>query len=92
MQKNIELKQFVLCSYDIAKVTQKTKVKLLRKLYGYKNKKKKTYHHEGLTQTHQAEKINSGVLLIPAEKAHFFSTLFQQHHIPFTLKEVFIQP
>ena len=91
MQEQHNLKEFLLFSYTLSSLAQKEKVKALRDLQGYKNKKQKVYEHAGLIQQHEAEKIGSNALLVPAQKAMLFSKFFDDHKIPYTYKEVFMK-
>ena len=53
----------IIIQYEINKLKQKNKMKIIRELFGYKIKKnKKIYEKEGLIKRLKAEKINSGIL------------------------------
>ena len=91
MHPQDEPSEFYLFSYSFSSFSQKNKVKLMRTLLGYKNKKQKLYTHEGLIQQFKAEKIGQNVILIEAKKAAHFSAFFEKNKIPYSLKEVLIK-
>jgi hypothetical protein len=91
MHPQEEAEEFYLFLYSFSAFSQKTKVKLMRSLLGYKNKKQKLYVHEGLLQLHDAEKLGQNVILIKAKKAAHFSSFFEKNKIPYTFKEVLIK-
>ncbi|MBI2138755.1 hypothetical protein HYU13_04150 [Candidatus Woesearchaeota archaeon] len=86
-----ELSHYYLFSYSLASLQQKAKVKVIRHLLGYKNKKGKLYEHKGIVQEHDAVKIAQNVLLVPAEQGVYFSQFFAQNKIPYELKEVWMK-
>mgnify|MGYP001560275073 CR=1 FL=1 len=91
MQKIPDLKHFYLFTYSLSPLAQKAKVKTVRELLGYKNKKQKLYEHDGLLQEHSGEKIAQNVMLIPAEKAVPFVDYFRENKIPYAFKEVWMK-
>jgi len=57
-------KHLVLIKYDISKLNQKNKMRIIRKLFGYSLKKeKKKYIQQGILQRLEAEKISNGILV-----------------------------
>ena len=77
-----DLKHHMLIFYTLKYLPQKNKVKVLRKLKGYKEKKHgKEYSHQGLVQKLNAEKLGSNVILVPihnyAQFQNFFSHLIE---------------
>jgi len=91
MPKEPGMKDCILLTYSLAKLSQKDKVRVLRELLGYSNKKEKTYHHKGLIGAHQAEKIAQNVLLVPSLKAAHFISFFEQNKVAYTFREVQIK-
>ena len=91
MQLQPQLREFFLFSYTLSSLDQKTKVKALRALQGYKNKKQKLYEHSGLLQQHAAEKIGTNALLVDAKKAIIFTKFFEDYKIQYDYKEVLMQ-
>ncbi|MBI2139430.1 hypothetical protein HYU14_00785 [Candidatus Woesearchaeota archaeon] len=91
MQEEPHLKHFYLFTYSLAPLSQKAKVKAIRGLLGYKNKKQKLYEHDGLLQEHSGEKIAQNVLLLPAEKAVPFVDYFRENKIPYSFKELWMK-
>ena len=65
MQKE-GLNYYMLISYTLKFLPQKEKVKVLRELQGYSERKKgKGYAHKGLVHKLNAEKLGSNVILVP---------------------------
>ena len=65
---------------------------MLRDLLGYTNKKEKTYHHQGLIEAHQAEKLAQNVLLVLSAKAAHFISFFERNKVPYEFREVQVKP
>ncbi|MFH1641900.1 MAG: hypothetical protein ABIC04_03290 [Nanoarchaeota archaeon] len=84
-----KLKHYVLISYSLAKLSQKEKVKHIRKLFGYKNIKSKTYTHKGLIDETNAKKIAQNVILVPFENSIVISNFFKD--IDTEVKEVWLK-
>ena len=60
LEKN---KHLVLINYNLSKLSQKNKMQVIRKLFGYRLKKgKKEYIQKGLLQRLDAEKISNGII------------------------------
>ncbi|MDA1196965.1 MAG: hypothetical protein O2779_03315 [Nanoarchaeota archaeon] len=91
MQIQEQLKDFFLFTYTLSSLQQKVKVKALRELQGYKNKKQKVYEHTGLIQQHAAEKIGTNALLVGAKKAIIFTKFFEDYKIHYEYKEVLMK-
>ena len=91
MQKE-ELKHGMLILYTLRYLPQKEKVKVLRELNGYKEKKQgKEYEHNGLVQKTKAEKLGSNVILIPISSFAEFQNFFSKNNIGIRIKEVWIK-
>ncbi|MBI2576876.1 hypothetical protein HYV84_06675 [Candidatus Woesearchaeota archaeon] len=88
MPKEPGMKDCILLTYSLAKLSQKEKVRILRELLGYSNRKEKVYHHEGLIEAHHAEKIAQNVLLVPSLKAARFISFFGQNKVAYEFREV----
>src|SRR3989344_3520979 len=57
-------KHLVLIQYDLSKLSQKNKMQLIRKLFGYTLKKgKKVYANQGIIQKLKAEKLSNAILI-----------------------------
>ncbi|MBI2545802.1 hypothetical protein HYV81_01340 [Candidatus Woesearchaeota archaeon] len=90
--KQQELRHFMLFTYSLSSKPQKDKVKILRELLGYREKKGKAeYRHEGMLQKNYSQKLGSNVLLVPAGFAMYFSNYFNQHKVPFEVREVWMK-
>lgn len=84
-------KQSILIEYDISKLKQKDKMKILRKLYGYNLiKGKKVYTQEGLISKSKAEKLNNS-LIISLENYKPLVVLLKEHKIPIRLRNVWVE-
>ncbi len=78
LMKKEELNQHMLILYTLKSLLQKEKVRVLRGLQGYSEKKRgKAYEHKGMVQKLEAEKLGSNVILVSvnnfAEFQNFFS-------------------
>ncbi len=81
-------KNFVLIEYDLSKTKQKNKMKILRKLYGYKLKKgNKTYEQKGIIDEFKAEKLLNS-LLIPLTNYKKAINLFRDNKIPIKIRRI----
>lgn len=90
MEKN--LRHFALFVYSLREFSQKQKVKIIRELFGYKEKKGiKLYEHKGLLQKTNAVKIASNVILVPVEELVLFQNYFNSNRIKVELKEVWLK-
>ena len=90
--KSEELRQHMLISYSLAPMKQKDKVKFLRELQGYREKKgKKLYEHSGLIQQHAAQKIGSNAVLVSVENFSHFHNLFSDYNVKFEVKEAWLK-
>ena len=88
MQKE-DLNHCMLVFYTLKYLPQKEKVKVLRELNGYKEKKQgKEYEHNGLVQKTKAEKLGSNVILIPISSFAEFQNFFSKNNIGIRIKEV----
>ncbi len=86
-----ELKQKLLLSYDLKKISQKRKMSFLRKLYGYSLKKgKRTYISEGILTPNSYERISQGVITSP-ENWSKIKPLLKSHHVAYTLREEWVK-
>ena len=88
MQKE-GLNHCMLIFYTLKYIPQKEKVKVLRDLNGYKEKKHgKEYHHSGLVQKAYAEKLGSNVILVPIGSFADFQNFFSKNNIGIRIREV----
>lgn len=87
-----ELKQWMLIFYTLKFLPQKEKVKVLRELQGYKEKKHgKEYSHKGLVQKLNAEKLGSNVILVPINNYVEFQNFFSKNNIKVEVKEAWLK-
>lgn len=86
-QEPTKRKRVALLTYDLSKCKQKQKMRVLRKLYGYKNKKgRKTYAKEGLVTKLKGEKLQNGIIVTTAVYKSLAGE-FRGKGIPFTKRE-----
>jgi hypothetical protein len=86
------LKQYVLIFYTLKYLPQKEKVKVLRELQGYNEKKYgKLYEHHGLVQKLDAEKLGSNVILAPINNFTKFQNFFSKNNVKVEVKEVWMK-
>lgn len=90
--KKEELRHCMLILYTIKHLPQKEKVKVLRELQGYSERKnKKLYEHKGLVQRLEAEKLGSNVVLVLIDKFTEFQNFFSKNNIKIEVKEVWVK-
>jgi len=85
-----KLKHKLILSYSLSSLKQKDKVKFLRNLFGYKEKKKKIYYHKGLLDKAEGEKIESNVIMIDFSKKILLLELFKNYKLKPKIKEVWV--
>ena len=74
----------------IGKIKRKGKIKIWRKLYGYKQKVgKKDYYSKGLIEENNGKKLASGLFLVPIEKSQHIINFLKKNKINYEIKEVF---
>lgn len=75
----------VLIKYNINKLKQKDKMKIIRELFGYKIKqKKKIYEKKGLVEKIKAEKIDSAILINRNDSKKVIDTL-KTKNVPYKI-------
>ena len=83
-----ELKDKIIISYSLSQISQKQKVKFLRELFGYKERKRKIYSHKGLLDEINGEKLGSNVVMINVEHLIKINELFNEYKIKPNIIEV----
>jgi hypothetical protein len=87
-----DLRHHAIYLYSLSNLSQKDKVKVIRELFGYKDKKnKKIYLHSGLIDTHNCRKLGSNVICVPIEHSLKFSNYFGSKGIKVTIEEVWLK-
>jgi predicted nucleotidyltransferase len=85
------IKNYILFKISIKKTERKNKIKIWRKLYGYKQKVgKKIYHSMGLIEENDGKKLALGLFLIPNEKSQMIIKYLIEKKINYELKEIFM--
>ncbi len=81
-------KRYFLIEYDLSKSKQKDKMKIIRRLLGYKLKRgKKIYEQKGLIEKFSAEKISNSIL-IDAMKYKEIYALLKKEKIPVKIRNL----
>ena len=84
--------EYALFSYSLKSLQPKDKVKVIRELFGYKDKKKsKTYYHKGLVEELRGRKFGANVILIPREHALTISNYFGARQLKVEILEVLLK-
>ncbi len=90
-EKAIQGKHKVIIEYDLSKRKQKDKMRIIRKLYGYKNKKdKKVYFKKGITEAIKGEKI-SNAIIVEIENYKPIISLLKEHKIPLKIRTIWVE-
>jgi len=85
------LKHYMLVSYTLKFLAQKDKVRVLRELKGYKEKKHgKVYEHQGLLHKLKAEKLSGNVLLVPMNNFTEIQNFFSKDNVKTEVKEAWL--
>ena len=85
-------RQYMLIFYSLKYLPQKDKVKFLRKIQGYSERKKgKEYFHSGLIHKLKAEKLGPNVLLVSINSFMEFRNLFSKNNVSIRIKEVWLK-
>lgn len=89
--KKPDLKHFVLVNYTLKYLSQKEKVRVLRELCGYKEKKNgKAYNHAGIINKPE-QKLGSNVLFIPISEFENIQNFFSRNNVKIRIKEAWIR-
>jgi predicted nucleotidyltransferase len=83
-----------LFTFALNKLSQQKKMKFIRDLYGYKQKKpdKKTpYKKQGILESQGGIKLSQNSILIPIEKTKEFRELFSKFKITPEIREVWVR-
>ena len=87
-----ELKHYFIFSFNLSKRESKDVVAAIRKIYGYSTKKgEKTYKHGGLLDNVGGEKMNPGVIMVPADSYKKVSDFFMTGKISFRVREIWTE-
>jgi len=90
--KKEELRHCMLIFYTLKSLPQKEKVRVLRELQGYSERKnKKLYEHKGLVQKLEAEKLGSNVILVSINNFSEFQNFFTKNNVKIEVKEVWVK-
>ena len=86
------LRQYALFIYSLKGLSQKVKVKVIRELFGYKDKKKKKiYEHKGLVEGAYSKKLAQNVILVPIIQKQYFVDFFKKYNIKYEVKEAWLK-
>ncbi|MBI2564778.1 nucleotidyltransferase domain-containing protein [Candidatus Woesearchaeota archaeon] len=85
------LKHYSLVSYSLNKLKQNKKVNLLRKLFGYRIKKKnKIYEQKGMLSSLEGIKLMANQILIKANDLKKIADIFKSFKVTYTVRDVWI--
>tara|TARA_Y100000310_G_scaffold104680_1_gene103031 strand:+ start:117 stop:392 length:276 start_codon:yes stop_codon:yes gene_type:complete len=91
MQKE-DMKHYMLIFCTLKLLPQKEKVRVLRELQGYKEKKHgKEYAHKGLVQKLNSQKLGSNVILVPINNYTEFQNFFSKNNVNTEVKEAWLK-
>ena len=83
------IKHFTSFDYSLSNLKMKNKVKIIRKLFGYKIRKgRKIYTIEGLLHKYGGDKITQNYIIVPIENASPFEEFFRKNKIKADIKEI----
>ena len=86
------LKHNIIFSFNTIGIAPKNKVKILRTLYGYKEKKeKKEYTHKGLLDEVNGIKLNPGTIIVPINQNKKIYDFFGKNKVKFQIKELWTE-
>lgn len=81
-------KHLVLITYDLSKLNQKNKMKIIRNLFGYSLKKgRKNYVQQGALKKIGAERISNGIL-VDIGKYKEIVEILRKHKIPIKIEDL----
>ena len=84
-------RKFVLMEYDLSKLKQKDKMKIIRSLSGYKLKRgKKVYEQMGLIEKLNAEKISNSILVDALNYKEIYN-LLKKERIPVKIRSMIVE-
>ena len=87
-----KIRQEVLIEYDISKIKQKDKMKIIRGLFGYQSKiGKKIYKQKGLLSDNNAEKL-SQVIIVPLENYKKIYNFLKDNKVSIKLRQIWLKP
>lgn len=84
-----KLKQYTLFSLKLGNISRNKKIKIWRKLYGYRQKVgKKIYSSEGLIKRFNGKKLGRGTFIIPIEHAQEVIDTLKKEKINYSMSEL----
>ncbi|MBL7160116.1 MAG: nucleotidyltransferase domain-containing protein [Candidatus Aenigmarchaeota archaeon] len=87
-----KLNHYALFTYSLIKLKQKNKMKILRKLFGYKLKKgRREYKQTGFIEDIGGKKVGKNSLLVPVEESKKLRDLLNSFKITPEIREVWMR-
>lgn len=84
-----KLKHCFIFSFSLSKLKSCDRVSVVRRIYGYSTKKGgKTYTQSGILYSAGGEKVNPGVILVPAKYYNMIFDFFKKNGVYFRTREV----
>lgn len=92
---HLNLYPFLFITFSLENLTQSSKSKFERRLYGYATKKdykNKTYEYKkkGLVEILKGQKMGSGTLMIPEKNFHYLLSFFNKYDLEFSKYRVWL--
>jgi len=83
------IERYTMFKISVEKRKFSLKVKIWRRLYGYKQKtNKKTYETKGIIETLGGKKMEKSIIVIPAEKSKEFKGFLNKNNVEFLVNEI----
>ena len=87
-----KLNQKVLITYNLTNISQKDKMSLIRKLYGYSLKKQnKIYTQKGLLEELNGEKISPNAFIISVENLQKVKKELNEHKVKYLTRPIWVK-
>jgi predicted nucleotidyltransferase len=78
--------------YKLEGIEEKEKVKVIRRLFGYKTKKgRKIYQHTGLLEKLNGIKLSKNIVLVPVTKTNELFEFFNKYKVKTTIRDVWFE-
>lgn len=87
----LNLRPYVLVSYDLTKLKASQKVKISKAIYGHSLKMKgKEYTYKGLKDQEGFELISKSTMLVSADKFQMFRSFLEENNVKYKSREVWM--
>lgn len=87
-----KLEHFSLFTYSLSELSQSEKMKIIRKLFGYRTKKQgEVYKKVGIVKKSGGKKLASNILLVPVKETKKIKEIFSNFGITPKIREVWLR-